>query len=336
MVKLRDVARHAGVSTATVSLVLSGKADGRVSTETRQRVVQAAAELGYVGNAAARSLRTQQTNTIGFLSDRIASTPYAVRMIESANRAALDADQLLILVNTEGSQQGEDAAVEEFVRHGVSKTIIASMFHRKVRVPDRLRPGVVILDGYSDDPSVPSIVPDEQQGIRDVLHLLIEAGHTRIAFLGEIDRIGAAAELRRDAYLETMEEFGLSVDESLIVETGTKVDVAIATAEKLLLEARPTAVCCYNDIRAHAVYSAARRVGLRIPEDLSVVGFDNQELIAPLLEPPLTTVELPHAEMAEWAIHRLLEGPSESATVTYPIRQRCRVVVRESIGPISR
>lgn len=335
MATLQDVAHSANVSTATASLVLSGKAEGRVSSDTQQRVTAVAKDLGYVGNAAARSLRTQKTNAIGFLSDRIASTPYAVRMIESANRVALESDQLLILVNTEGSERSEDVAVQEFLRRGVTKTVIASMFHRRVRVPSRLLPGVVVLDGYADDPSIPSIVPDEHQGTRDVLRLLIDAGHSRISYIGEISREGTAAVLRKDAYLETMDEAGLPIDGTLILEVGTKMDVTIAQIEAFLKEKRPTAVCCFNDIRAHATYSAARRIGLRIPEDLSVVGFDNQEMIAPLLDPPLTTVELPHAEMAEWAIRQLLDDAASSEVSSYPIRQRCEVVIRASIGPVA-
>lgn len=335
MVSLKDVADRAEVSVATASLVLSDKDSGRVSKKTRRRVKTTASELGYIGNAAARTLRTKETKTIGFLSDRIASTPYAVKLIEAANRVALEADQLLLLINTEGSRRTEERAVDVLAEQGVTKTIIASMFHREVDVPKKLGPNVVVLDGFNADPAVPSIVPDETQGVEGVMQVLLDAGHTRIGYLGEVDREGVAATMRKSAYKEILSREGIATDPKLIVETKTKKDQAVANAEKLLKEGKPTAVFCFNDIRAEALYQAARNLGMRIPEDLSVVGFDNQELIAPLLNPPLTTVALPHKEMAEWAVRQVLNGNGDTPpSGGYPVRQECRIVVRDSVGPV--
>lgn len=334
MVRLKDVAREAGVSSATASLVLSRKAQGRVSKETRRRVEKAAKDLDYVGNAAARSLRTKETKTIGFLSDRIASTPYAVKMIEAANRVALDSDHLLLLINTEGQEENVKRAVRVLNEHGVGETIVASMFHREVEIPQKLSSDVVVLDGFTNDPAVPSIVPDEEQGARAVMQVLIDAGHRRIGYLGETRREGEAAVMRMQAYLDVLAEEGGVLDPALVVETSPKPDVAVADAERLINQGKPTAVFCFNDVRASSVYQAARNLGLRIPEDLSVVGFDNQEMIAPLLDPPLTTVQLPHAEMAKWAVRTALSperpAPPEEG---YPVRQECRVVLRDSVGP---
>lgn len=163
MAKLQDVALSAGVSTATVSLVLAGKDEGRVSRKTSEKVKATAKELGYVGNAAASSLRTRTTHTIGFLSDYIASTPYAVEVIESANRVAGDNDQLLMLVNTEGSKKAEQFAVEEFLRRGVTGTVIAAMFHREVEVSPQVGtrrgdPGR-LLQGPNDPSGCPGRTP---------------------------------------------------------------------------------------------------------------------------------------------------------------------------------
>ena len=334
MVRLKDVAREAHVSPATASLVLAHKAQGRVSEATRRRVRKAAEDLDYVGNAAARTLRTKQTKTIGFLSDRIASTPYAVKMIEAANRVALDSGRLLLLINTEGDEDNVERAVRVLNEHRVQETIVASMFHREVKVHEKLSSDVVVLDGFTVDSTVPSIVPDEVQGARAVMRMLIDAGHRRIGYLGETRREGEAAVLRKRAYLDVLTEEGGVLDPDLVVDTRSRPDVAVANATKLIIEGKPTAIFCFNDVRARSVYHAARNLGLRIPEDLSVVGFDNQEMIAPLLDPPLTTVQLPHAEMAEWAVRTALSAekpaPPEGG---YPVRQECRIVFRDSVGP---
>lgn len=335
MVRLTEVAARAGVSTATVSLVLSEKDAGRVSATTRDRVLQAAADLDYVGNAAAMSLRTHKTSTVGFLSDVIASTPYAVRMIATANKIAFEAGQLLILVNTEGLPGNERAAVEEFRRHGVDRVIYACMFHREVTLPRGLGGDVVILDGFTEDPRIPSVIPDEWQGARDAVRVLIDAGHRRIAYLGESSREGAAAQIRYESYRHTMAAAGLGTGDELALECPDQIESSDAAAITLLTRARPTAVFCFNDVRASSIYRAASRLGLRIPEDLSVVGFDNLELISERLDPPLTTVQLPHAEMADWAMRQLLEPNEQTTTQEYPVRQSCRLLIRDSVATLS-
>lgn len=330
--RLADVAKLAGVSTATASLVISGNDKGRTTPATRDNVLAAAAQLGYVGNAAAASLRTRKTNTIGFLSDTIASTPYAVRMVEAANRAAFDAGHLLLLSNTGGSAEVEAAAVAEFRRHAVSRTIYASMFHREVQLPDELGPGTIVLDGYTSDPTVPSIVPDEEQGVRDAVNHLIEAGHRRIAMINDDESERVAATLRLRAYRTALVDAGITPDDDLVVVAPTVTRGADAAAARLLdLAEPPTAIFCFNDERAAGVYREALRRGLRIPADLSVVGFDNLELIAEQLEPPLTTVQLPHAEMGAWAVDVALGNRVEPGP--FPVRQRCPLIVRASVGP---
>lgn len=234
MTSLKNVADAAGVSVATVSLVRSGKSKGRVSSGTEERVQQIAADMDYVGNAAAQSLRTRKTNTIGFLSDLIASTPFALEMIAGANRAAMEADQLLMLFNTEGELKNEKAAVSEFLRHGIKKTIVASMFHREVRPPKKLLPNLMILDGYAADSSIRAIVPDEQQGVRDAMRHLFDLGHRRIGYLGDVTREGAAPLLRREAYLECVEQLGLDSDRALVVESTQKLKEAQKRALELL------------------------------------------------------------------------------------------------------
>lgn len=329
--RLADVAKHAGVSIATASLVISGNDKGRTSPSTREVVLASAAELGYIGNAAASSLRTRRTNTIGFLSDTIASTPYAVRMVEAANRAAFDAGHLLLLSNTGGEHEVEAAAVAEFRRHSVSQTIYASMFHRLVEVPAQLGPGAVILDGYCDDPTRPSIVPDEEQGARDAVNHIIAAGHRRIAMINDEETERVAATLRFKAYREALAAASIPFDPALVEVAPTVSRGADHATARLLDRAHPTAIFCFNDERAAGVYREAHRRGLRIPEDLSVVGFDNLELIAEQLEPPLTTVQLPHAEMGKWAVEHVLGKAPD--TGSYPVRQHCPLVIRSSVGP---
>lgn len=328
---LADVARLARVSTASASLVLSGNDQARVSEATRERILAAAAELNYVRNAHARMLRTQKNNVVAFVSDRIATTPYAVQMVHSANAVARDAGHVLMLMNTDDDRDYEDAGIRMLHEHNVDKVIYASMFHKEVHVPASMPGTVVILDGFSADPSIPSVVPDEVQAARTATQHLLAHGHTRIALLNYTDSRTVAGNLRLQGYREALEEAGIEFDPQLVLFTGTQAGVADAGAGLLLDRAAPTAMFCFNDEVAAGVYREAARRGLSIPGDLSVVGFDNFEPIVKNLDPPLSSMELPHARMGEWAARYIFEGGPAPAS-GWPYLMTCRLVERASVA----
>ncbi|WP_019818780.1 LacI family DNA-binding transcriptional regulator [Saccharomonospora saliphila] len=336
-VTLREVAARARVSVSTVSLVLNDRDGGRVKPALSRRVRAAAEELGYAPNLLARGLRTSRTQTIGLISDRVASTPFAGRMLAGAQNAAWETGRLLLLVDSGGDVEMEQEAVGALVQRNVDALIYASMYHREVELPavPAALP-LVVLDARpaEDGPDVSWVVPDEEGGARAAVSALLDAGHTRIGYCTDTADV-PAVHARLRSYRETLAERGVRPEPGLVSEVdGSDAEEGRRSAARLLSSPEPpTALFCYNDRMAMGAYRAAREFGLRIPEDLSVVGFDDQEHVADGLAPGLTTVALPHYEMGEWAARRVLEHLSgEAGVVTRHQRMPCPLVPRESVA----
>jgi len=334
--RIKDVAERAGVSTATVSLVLNDVTGIRVALATRERIRAVAAELGYRPNSLARSLRTRRTYMIGFVSDEIATTPFAGRMIQGAQDVAWQAGYVLMLVNTGGTEELQRRAVQALLERQVDGVVFATMWHQIVDVPDAITSTpVVALDARPRGNGVPYVVPDEVGGADAAVTELVRAGHRRIGHI--TDHLGSpAARLRLQAYREVLSRTGIPYDPSLVIADDTDHEGGHRAAKLLLdLPEPPTAVFCFNDQMAMGVYRAAVDRGLRIPADVSVVGFDDQELIAAALSPGLTTVALPHYAMGDWALRALLERIKEPESGTPAAAQLmpCPLVRRASVGP---
>lgn len=309
---LKDVAVEAGVSITTASVVLNEKRDGvRVSEDTRERVRRAADHLGYRVNQMARGLRQRSSHAIGFLSDRVTTTPFAVEMLAAAQDVAARHGYLLFVVNM--SEDGDDGgvrleqAMDQLVAHQVSTFVVAGMHHRAVEPAPGLPPSTVFVNAFATHGPFRSIVPDERAAARVAVAELLGQGHRRVAYLND-DSGAVAAGLRLQGYLDAHREFGLEPDPRLHVLVPPAVRGGVLGGELIDLPegTRPTAIFCFNDRAAMGVYRAARRRGLRVPDDLSVVGFDDQEYIASELDPPLTTMRLPHREMGQLAIETVL------------------------------
>jgi LacI family transcriptional regulator len=173
-------------------------------------------------------------------------------------------------------------------------------------------------------------VPDEFQGGHDATEHLLRKGHRRIGFINEIGPLPAMFG-RLEGYKQALATYGVPYDPE-IIRTGTVVAAeGYRYAHELLqLSERPTALFCYNDSMAMGAYDAIRELGLRIPDDVAIVGFDNHELIAAQLRPGLTTMELPHYEMGQWAVNYLLSTRSEAQHVPVQHKIPCRLVERAS------
>ena len=332
-VSIKDVAHRAGVSVTTVSHVLNDAPGKRISDDTRSRVRVAAEELGYRPNGVARSLRLRRSQILALVSDEIATTPHAGQIILGAQEAASRRGWLLMLVNSGGDADTELAEIRALQQRQVDGFLYATMYHREIEVPDELR-GVptVLLDARTSDSSFPSAVPDEVEGGRTATQALIDHGHRRIALANNADDIPATRQ-RLEGYRRALEAAGIQADSELVVSAPSATEGGIVAGRKLLdLEHRPTAIFCFNDRMAMGVYHAAAERGLRIPEDLSVVGFDNQELIADGLRPGLTTVALPHYEMGAWAVEALIRTIEDPDSDSEQVRLRCPLVVRDSVA----
>ena len=337
---LKDVARAAGVSVTTVSVVLNDRRDGvRVPDATRRRVQQAAEDLGYRANILARSLRTQRSRTIGFISDEVTTTPFAVAMLAAAQDEAARHGHLLFVVNlgADAPLAVQEEAIDLLTQQQVAHFVYGCMYHRVVDPPLGLPPEAVFLNCEASDRRHRSIVPDEERGAYEVVSELIKAGHRKIAFLDDHLHPPASG-LRLAGFRKALADNGLEYEPSLHRETTPFVRGGLVLGELIDLPAgdRPTAVFCYNDRIAMGGYRAARSRGLRVPDDLSIVGFDDQEYIASELDPPLTTIRLPHVEMGRLAIQLLLEEPSADQLPARDgslLRVHGELVRRASVAP---
>jgi LacI family transcriptional regulator, galactose operon repressor len=327
--RLADVARLAGVSTSTASFVINDVEHARVADETRARIWAAVEELGYRPNANARGLRTRRTETIGFVTDEIATSPFAGEKIHGAQDAAWAAGHLLLIANTEARPELERAAIETMLDRQVDGLIIAAMSTKQVDDP---RHGAalpcVLLDCFMADASVTAVLPDEERGGREAGEILLEAGHRRIAFInGPHDNYASEARLR--GFRAALERHGVDLDPELLRWGTGRPDGGYEHALRLLaLPKPPSAIFCWNDRTAFGAFDAIKELGLRIPQDVSVLGYDDQDLAA-YTHPALSTMALPQYEMGRWACERLLAGDST------PVRQllHCPPVMRASVGP---
>lgn len=333
---LRDVADRAQVSPSTVSLVLNGKAAARgIPETTADRVTAAAEELGYRPNAMAAGLRKQTSDTIGLVSDEIATSPHAGSMIQGAHDAAWEAGKVLMIVNTGGDPSVQNRAIEIMLQRQAEGFIFATMYHKIIEPPAALRElPAVLLDCRCDDETYSWVVPDEEGGAFAATTHLLEAGHRRIGCLESRAAIPATAERLR-GYRSALESFGIEFDPELVTEGLDEFSGGVEAASELLDRAAPpSAIFCFNDRMAAGAVRAAHRRGLVIPRDLSIVGYDNEELVASYTDPPLTTVQLPHYEMGHWAVTNLLG--QMSAQIDGPTQERisCPLVIRDSVaGP---
>jgi LacI family transcriptional regulator len=327
-----DVARLAGVSPTTVSFVLNEVAGSSIPESTRRRVRASARELRYRPNATARLLRTDRSHTIGFVTDEIASTPFAGDVIKGAQEAAWEAGKLLTIVNTGENRGIEESAVGMMLERRVEGIIHAAMYHRTVRPPaDSREVPTVLLNCYSEDGSWPSVVPDEISGGRTATDALLSRGHERVGFINLRPGLPAATG-RLQGYKLALETRGLPFDDSLVWNgEGTARSGYRLAAELLRAQDPPTAIFCGNDPTAMGTYEALKELGLRIPEDVAVVGFDNQELIAAQLRPGLSTVALPHYEMGRWAVEYLIDRAAHGETAPTRHTIACPYVGRESV-----
>lgn len=333
---MKDVAKQAGVSQTTVSFVINQVESANIPAETQERIYAAIDKLGYRPNAMARQLRSNRTQTLGFISDVVATTPFAGKIIQGAQDAAWTQGYLLLVVNTGGDDDVTNAAVETLLERRVDGILYATMYHRAVTLPSQVSEvPTVLLDCFVADHSLPSVVPDEVKGGYEATTALLRKGHTRIGLVNNLDVVPAMTG-RQEGYRLALAAAGIAFDEQLISRHLSEPAGGYAGVDQLMQLAQPpTALFCFNDRMAMGAYRYAQKHGLRIPEDLAIIGFDNQDMIAPYLEPPLTTMELPHYVMGQWAVDHLLQliDQGDQPNGHPPVQQLCEcpLIERTSI-----
>jgi LacI family transcriptional regulator len=331
-VGIHDVARATGVSVTTVSHALNGR--GQVSAETRMRVQAAAAELGYSPNRIASALRGRRTGVIGFVSDEIATTPFAGRILLGAQDASTELGTLLMVVNSTGDAEVEQAQIGVLLAQRVDAIVYATMGHRRSTVPRQLGSvPIVLVNTFDPDADVVSVVPDEEGIGYAATRRLLDAGHRSLVHL-TIEQPGPAVERRQRGFETAAAEAGAA---AAVVRVPGKSNAAAGRAAfRRAVEAHPalTAVVCFNDLMAMGVYQVASEVGLAIPEGLSVIGVDNLETVAAQLQPGLTTVALPHYEMGRWGLARAAALVADRAVPTGQTLLPGPLVERDSVTSI--
>ncbi|MCY3717922.1 MAG: LacI family DNA-binding transcriptional regulator [Anaerolineaceae bacterium] len=330
MTTLKDVARAAGVSAKTVSRVVNN--DRHVSDALRQRVLRAIEDLDYRPNLVARHMRTQKTRLVGLVTDEIGTTPFSGNLLRGAQEAAWQHGLLLLACHTGGNPETEAHAVDLLLERQVEGIIFAAMYHREVHPPASLnRCPAVLLDCFVSDNRYPAVLPDERDGGYQATRHLLQRGCRRIAMING-KRGFPGAEGRAAGYRQALAGAGLELDDSLLVYGDWWQEHGYGHARRLLdRPQRPDAIFCGNDRIAMGVFDALRKCGLRIPQDVAVIGFDNMELIAAHSRPGLTTMALPHHEMGRLAmelLNRRFEG--DSTGIREPLRVPCPLVRRES------
>jgi LacI family transcriptional regulator len=302
---MRDVAKRAGLSVSTVSHVINNTRT--VSDESRSRVMSAMEELGYRPNALARSLRRQKTNTLGMIVPDSAN-PFFAEVARAIEDASFAQNYSVILCNSEGDLNKQQAYTNVlidnrvagilFVAAGISTELVNDLEQR--RVP------LVVVDREVLGVEVDTVMTNHAQGGYLATQHLIDLGHRRIACIAGNSEVAPSAE-RLTSYRRSLEGNNLDYDEHLVVKGDFQYESGYeATKHLLALEAPPSAIFACNDLMAVGCISAARQLGLRVPHDLSIVGFDDVRL-ASFTNPPLTTISQPIVEIGVLATKMLLE-----------------------------
>jgi LacI family transcriptional regulator len=325
-----DVAKRAGVSVAVVSYVVNN-GPRPVAVATRAKVEQAIAELGYYPNELARSLRLQQSSTIGLLIPNVTNPVYA-EIARSMEGVCIGEGYLVLLCNS-----GRDPLQEQKCVH----LLRAKQVDGVVMIPNQepwelIRPlqqaGIPIVVLEHDLAGVPCIALDDLQGGRLGAQHLLSLGHRRIGFIKRTPSSATSAQ-RSVGYRQALEAAGIPFDPALVVESEAGQAGGYQAMQQLLaLPEPPTAVFTHNDVLASGVMHAIRQAGLSIPGDISVVGYDDIVSSAYLV-PPLTTVKFPKEEMGRRAAEIILQLAQHQQLSVQTIILPAELVVRASTAP---
>jgi DNA-binding LacI/PurR family transcriptional regulator len=314
------VARCAGVSQSTVSLVFSGKGKGRVSEATAGRVRDCARKLGYRPNAAAQALRLGLSRAVALLVPDM-TNPFFARVLRGAQRAAAEAGYIVILVDTQNDRHWESQSFEALRAGPVDGYLLF-----EVSAPEALGPDENVVMMETEAPRRPSVRFDGEGGAAAAFEHFVGLGHTHIGHLAAAFR-ALTFQDRERARRRVLSEAGIDPDAQPRVMTPITIEDARANGLELL-DQDPTAVFCDDDVIAAGLYLAARDRGVRIPEDLSVVGFDDMDF-ARVLTPPLTTVAL-DAQLLGSRSFELLEERLAGKRTRRRVVLPAELLVRES------
>ena len=333
-VTIREIADRAGVSIATVSRVLNGRGD--VADETRELVSRVIRENGYTANRSARGLSAGRTGLAGILVPLVYPA-YFAGIVAGAAEALSERGLQIVLSPTGGEHAREVSFLDRL--HGLTDGALIILPEESNEELERLLDSgyrFVVIDPLMPlDERIPSVSAAHTSGADQAMRHLLELGHRRIAQITG-PRGWVATEDRRRGYRAALAAAGILPDPALEQEAVPELEPGRAAAERLLdLPEPPTAIFAFNDNIAIGAIQAARARGLRLPEDLSVVGFDDVEH-ATIVTPTLTTVRQPLAEMGRTAVSLLIRLLERQRFETLHLELATRLVVRDSTAPPGR
>ncbi len=325
-VSIKDIAEQAGVSHSTVSRALQGT--GRMSEETRARILELAEEMGYTPDALAQSLVRGRTRTVGVVVTTIAD-PFVAGIVAGIEEVAGQAGYTVLLGASHSNPEREIRVVDNLRQRRVDAVIVTAS-----RVGDhysehlqRFGAPIVLVNNMVKGEYLYAITCDQTDGAFQATFYLLQLGHRRIAYIGSAAR-QHSSRMRQLGYETALAQAGLRVDSRLIVAPEGVRDVEVGRAAlKMLWPLRPTAILAYNDLTAIGVMMAAREMGVRIPVDISLVGFDDID-VTEFVTPPLTTVHQPREAMGRAAMQMALDLLQDKAIQNRTLV--CELVVRDS------
>ncbi len=321
-----DVAAKAGVSRALVSLVM--RDSPRVSDRSREKVLAAAAELGYRPNLWARSLASGQTHTVGVMIDDL-HNPYFTEMAEGIAEAASAAGMQLLINSGWQREAGQIEAIEAFLNLRTDGVVLGGP-RLSAHVLDEFASQVptVSVSTYGRSDRFDTVSNDEVHGANLVVDHLVDLGHERIAHIDAGHAAGGPE--RRSGFIEAMMRYGLA---PIVVEGDFNEAAGLAAAEQLMaLKTPPTAIFAGNDLAATGVLTYLKIIGARVPDDVSVVGYDDT-LLAGIGPVSLTTVHQPRQQLGQFAMELLLERLAGRTDARHELIQP-RLVTRSSTGRV--
>lgn len=334
MATIHDVAEKAGVSIKTVSRVLNGGTE--VSEKTRTRIEVAMHALEFTPSAAARMLRGRPTGLVGVIAEKLTTTPDSSEIIKGIQQVCEQMGKVLLIGETGGHAGNANRLVADMRERRVEAILFATPFHRQVALDSQLgRTPIALANCFEATCRYTQVIPDDEGGGYAAAQIVLQAGHRKIAFLQLIPGM-VATDLRLRGFHRAMREYGVEPNAEWVMH-GAEADDAnefshLSSAVELLFASadRPTAILCGNDKMAMRVIFILQRRGLRVPADVSVVGFDDFRLISEALDPGLTTVALPYREIGALTGREVLkQGSRPAATIRVP----CLAVIRGTVAP---
>jgi LacI family transcriptional regulator len=326
-----DVARLAGVSPTTVSFVLNATRGQTISSETRERVLTAVAELDYRPNRAAQGLRKGRSATIGFVNHDTEFGTFAAAAIEGAHEASVRHGNLVLVVNSAGSPRQASHLIGDLLDRQVDALIFAVSGTKQVSLPERAgQVPTILVNCFTRNAAAPAVLPDEVRGGREAAQALLDLGHRKIAYLTGLPAAWATrARLR--GYREALLAAGVTPQEQIVLPGNFQADSGYELTRALMRRGTPpTAIMCGNDRMAVGALIAILDLGLRVPDDVSLMGYDDQYSLAAEIHPPLATVRLPYHAMGRLAADHIAVGDVRGLPARTLLH--CPVVVRGSVA----